>query len=205
MRSYQGETWMLDSREGICAGQTLFEYPATSVLFSTARPGPTHGCVAGGSKLFEPLVAGRVMGLPGGRGSPIERRDRDGGQAACPTRALRPARLAASTASPPASIKPAAKPPREARSQLGCALGSGGAGAVGWSGVPLGMEKRSRASTRRRAASAVACSGAATWPWRRGSPAWRSVASRRATYRLGRGWLGRGRRRSARRGSWLPG
>jgi hypothetical protein len=26
---------MLDSPEGVCAGQTLFEYPATSVLFSS--------------------------------------------------------------------------------------------------------------------------------------------------------------------------
>jgi hypothetical protein len=26
-------------------------------------------------------IAGKAMGLPGGRGSPIERRDRDGGQA----------------------------------------------------------------------------------------------------------------------------
>jgi hypothetical protein len=32
--SYQGETWMLDSPAGVCAGQVLFEYPATSVLFS---------------------------------------------------------------------------------------------------------------------------------------------------------------------------
>jgi hypothetical protein len=34
---YQGETWMLDSPEGVCAGQVLFEYPATSVLFSNFR------------------------------------------------------------------------------------------------------------------------------------------------------------------------
>jgi hypothetical protein len=33
-RSYQGETWMLDSPEDICAGQAWFEYPATFVLFS---------------------------------------------------------------------------------------------------------------------------------------------------------------------------
>jgi hypothetical protein len=33
-------------------------------------------------KVCPQLVAGKVMGLPGGRGSPIERRDRDGGQAA---------------------------------------------------------------------------------------------------------------------------
>jgi hypothetical protein len=30
---YQGETWMLDSPEGVYAGQAGFEYPATSVLF----------------------------------------------------------------------------------------------------------------------------------------------------------------------------
>jgi hypothetical protein len=30
----QGESWMLDSPEGVCAGQARFEYPATSVLFS---------------------------------------------------------------------------------------------------------------------------------------------------------------------------
>jgi hypothetical protein len=33
--SYQGETWMLDSPEGVCAGQAPFEYPATSVFFSS--------------------------------------------------------------------------------------------------------------------------------------------------------------------------
>jgi hypothetical protein len=31
---YQGETWVLDSSEGVCAGQAQFEYPATFVLFS---------------------------------------------------------------------------------------------------------------------------------------------------------------------------
>jgi hypothetical protein len=30
---YQGESRMLDSPEDVCAGQTGFEYPATSVLF----------------------------------------------------------------------------------------------------------------------------------------------------------------------------
>jgi hypothetical protein len=30
---YQGESWMLDSPDDVCAGQTRFEYPA-SVLFS---------------------------------------------------------------------------------------------------------------------------------------------------------------------------
>jgi hypothetical protein len=33
--SYQGESRMLDSPEDVCAGQAGFEYPATSVLFST--------------------------------------------------------------------------------------------------------------------------------------------------------------------------
>ena len=32
--TYQGESRMLDSSEGICAGQSGFEYPATSVPFS---------------------------------------------------------------------------------------------------------------------------------------------------------------------------
>src|SRR5215218_6997506 len=73
-----------------------------------ARTDPKTRC-PGGSKLFEPWAAGKVMGLPGGRGSPIERRDRDDGQAACPIRALRPARLAAKTANPPASTRPAAR------------------------------------------------------------------------------------------------
>jgi hypothetical protein len=31
---YEGESRMLDSPEGICAGQAGFEYPATSVSFS---------------------------------------------------------------------------------------------------------------------------------------------------------------------------
>jgi hypothetical protein len=38
---YQGESWMLDSPEGVCPGQARFEYPATSVLFSKQEhPGP---------------------------------------------------------------------------------------------------------------------------------------------------------------------
>jgi hypothetical protein len=38
-------------------------------------------CYDGGKVCRQP-VARKVMGLPGGRGSPIERRDRDGDQAA---------------------------------------------------------------------------------------------------------------------------
>jgi hypothetical protein len=34
--SYQGESRMLDSLEGVCPGQARFEYPATSVLFSNS-------------------------------------------------------------------------------------------------------------------------------------------------------------------------
>jgi hypothetical protein len=35
----QGETWILDSPEGVCAGQVRFEYAATFVLFSMrSRP-----------------------------------------------------------------------------------------------------------------------------------------------------------------------
>jgi hypothetical protein len=44
-----------------------------------------------------------------------------------------------------------------------------------WAGVPPGMEKRSRASTRWRVASAAACSCDAAWRWRQDSPTWRSV------------------------------
>jgi hypothetical protein len=33
----QGETWVLDSPEGVCGGQARFEYPATFVLFSNFR------------------------------------------------------------------------------------------------------------------------------------------------------------------------
>jgi hypothetical protein len=36
--SYQGETWILDSPEGACAGQGRFEYLATFVLFSNLQP-----------------------------------------------------------------------------------------------------------------------------------------------------------------------
>src|SRR5215216_7257099 len=38
-RSYQGESRVLDSPEGVCAGQAGFEYPATSVPFSKCSPG----------------------------------------------------------------------------------------------------------------------------------------------------------------------
>jgi hypothetical protein len=42
-RCYQGESWMLDSPEGVCPGQARFEYPATSVLFSIREVGVALG------------------------------------------------------------------------------------------------------------------------------------------------------------------
>jgi hypothetical protein len=90
-------------------------------------------------KVCQHPVACKAMGLPGGRGSPIERRDR--GQAACPTRALRPARLAASTANPPASTRAAASTPSQGMSQLGCPSGSAGRTATDsrrWRAWPTG-------------------------------------------------------------------
>ena len=98
--------------------------PAFSQVAATVRgegmrsnnfpPGPAHGqdAVAAGKVCHQP-VAGKAMGLPGGRGSPIEWRDRDRDQVECPTRVLRPGRLAASTASPPARARAAARTPSE--------------------------------------------------------------------------------------------
>ena len=37
MSTYQGETWILDSSQGVWAGQARSEYPATFVLFSNRR------------------------------------------------------------------------------------------------------------------------------------------------------------------------
>jgi hypothetical protein len=49
--TYQGETWTLDSSEGVCPGQAQFEYPATSVLL-VGRPvrssSPAQGRRSGG-------------------------------------------------------------------------------------------------------------------------------------------------------------
>jgi hypothetical protein len=36
--TYQGESWVVDSLEGVCAGRARFEYPATFVLFSNFGP-----------------------------------------------------------------------------------------------------------------------------------------------------------------------
>jgi hypothetical protein len=72
------------------------------------------------------MAADKVMGLPGGRGSPVKRRDRD--QGACPTRGrgLRLGRVAASTASPPTRARAAARNTSEAMRQPGCPPGSPG-------------------------------------------------------------------------------
>jgi hypothetical protein len=62
----------------------------------------------------------------------------------------------------------------ETRSQAGGRFGWIGAGVVGWAGVGSGMEKRSRARTSLRVASAVVfcwevadrrCQASPTWPW----------------------------------------
>jgi hypothetical protein len=61
---YQGETWMLDSLDGVCAGQARFEYPATSVLFSNTvippRLAPCRGlrCGPDGAYLHHYRTAG---------------------------------------------------------------------------------------------------------------------------------------------------
>jgi hypothetical protein len=73
-------------------------------------------CLTCGKVCPQP-VAGKAMGLPGGRGSPIERRDRDRDQGACPTRGPRLGRVAASTASPPTRARAAARNPSEAMRQ----------------------------------------------------------------------------------------
>jgi hypothetical protein len=65
------------------------------VMRSNVPAQPAHGQdAAAAGRVGEQLVACKVMGLPGGRGSPIERRDRDGdcgqgvadsGSTACPS------------------------------------------------------------------------------------------------------------------------
>jgi hypothetical protein len=101
-----------------------------------ARSAHRRDAVAAGKVCHQP-VADKVMGLPGGRGSPIGWRNR--GQAACSSRALRLVRLAASTASPPTSARAATSTAREVMSQPACLLGSVGAGAGTWAGVVVGL------------------------------------------------------------------
>jgi hypothetical protein len=62
---YQGETWVLDSPDGVCAGQAWFEYPATFVLFSK-RPVPVPSGANGvvetvGIEPTDLPVAGRML------------------------------------------------------------------------------------------------------------------------------------------------
>ena len=87
--------------------------------YSPARTSPRTRCPWPRGKVCHQPVIGKVMGLPGGRGSPITPRDR--GQAACPSRALWPARRVASTASPAMSaMRTAVFPgdPRTSRTKL---------------------------------------------------------------------------------------
>src|SRR4029453_16827822 len=93
-------------------GQVMRSYvPADERMDRTPRPR---------DKLEDQSVAGKAMGLPGGRGSPITRRDRDRDQVDWPTRVLRPGRMAACTASPPARARAAASNPSDATRQPDC-------------------------------------------------------------------------------------
>ena len=103
------------------------------------------------------------------------------GQAAGPARTRRLARLAARTASPATSARAAASTPSDVTSQPGCPLDPSGTGSGAWADVPLGMENRSRASCRWRAASAVVCCCEVTGRLRQFSPTWPWVGGRRAS------------------------
>jgi hypothetical protein len=147
--------------------------------------------VAAGEIGTIPLLA-RAMGLPGGRGSPIERRDC--GQAACPSPALRPARLAASIASPPASARATASTPSDATSQPDWPLGS-----AGRTGAPTGWRQDSptwlSVGGRRGSPATAGCSAGAAAGARppRPVPGW--VAGGRPGCWWTRHWIGLGRRR----------
>ena len=120
------------------------------------------------------IADGKVMGLPGGRGSPIERPDRDGGQAACPIRVLWLARLAAS---PPPRTRTAASTASDATGHLGCPSGSArGVGGLnrGCQGSPtwpsVGGRRRAPAKVCWLAAAGRWCQDSPTWPWVGGRP-----------------------------------
>src|SRR5215218_8727027 len=107
------------------------------------------------------------------------------GQAACPSRALRPARLVASTASPPDSARATTSTLSEATSQPGGALGS-----ADGTGVPVGWRQDSptwlSVGGRRVSPATVGSSGVACG-WRQASPTWAWVGGRRASW-LPVGW-----------------
>jgi hypothetical protein len=154
------------------------------------------------AKLGDQFVARKVMGLPGRRGSPIKRRDRDRDQGACPTRVLWPGRMAACAASPPARARAAARNSREAVRQPGCPPGLvDRSGTLVWwrQGSPtwlsVGGRRASPATSGRAGATWGRCQASPT----RLDPGW--VAAGRPCLRR---WLRRGRRWSCRPGSWPP-
>jgi hypothetical protein len=51
---------MLDSLEGVCAGQVRFEYPATSVLLSNLTDATLRACGSGTRRGADPASGGRV-------------------------------------------------------------------------------------------------------------------------------------------------
>jgi hypothetical protein len=111
------------------------------------------------------MASCKAMGLPGGRGSPIGRRDRDGGQAACPIRVLRLARLATR---PPASARVAARTASAPTGHLGWLSGwAGGVGACtrGCQGSPTWPSVGGR-----RASPLIADWWAGAWRWCQDSP-----------------------------------
>jgi len=110
-----------------------------------------------GARIQAAMLLELPKGLPGGRGSPIGQCVGPLGQA-WPARTRRLVRLATITANPPDTARTAASTASDATSQPGSPMGSSACGGAGtWAGVPLGMEKRSRASCRWRAASAAVC------------------------------------------------
>jgi hypothetical protein len=94
--------------------QVVRDRRGSSNAFLRSRPTSARIGHAAADKLEDQSVAGKVMGLPGGRGSPIRRRGPDCGQTACPTelwgrpvgRQVRPAHLTAPGWPPPRPAKP---------------------------------------------------------------------------------------------------
>src|SRR5215217_7826487 len=104
------------------------------------------------------------------------------GQAACPSRALRPARLVASTASPPDSARATTSTLSEATSQPDGPLGS-----ADRTGAPVGWRQDSPTWASvggRRVSPATVGSAGATCGWRQDSPTWAWVGGCRASWLL---------------------
>jgi hypothetical protein len=86
------------TRSPLCGpafSQVACDRRGSSNAFLRFRPTSARIGHAAADKLGDQFVVGKVMGLPGERSSPIERCDRDRDQVDCPTRVLRPGRVAA--------------------------------------------------------------------------------------------------------------